>query len=162
MNVSGCCYRERRMPKAVLLSPYLDSYLALLARCGERMPLTLSPTPLGKSYPPPAALTLTPSPAGLPQAGCSAELGPVHGLLPPFLMLIRAGSGEHVWNQVPRRAPSSPFSFSMPRRMWPDLPLKDALIQSTLTEGLPRASRWARQDELDVVHILLVGERGRT
>lgn len=46
--------------------------------------------------------------------------------------------------------------------MWPDLPLKDALIQSTLTEGLPRASRWARQDELDVVHILLVGERGRT
>lgn len=95
------------MPKAVLLSPYLDSYLALLARCGERIPLILSPAPLGKSYPPPAALTLTPSPAGLPQAGCSGELGPVHGLLPPFLMLIRAGSGEHVWNQVPRRAPSS-------------------------------------------------------
>lgn len=95
------------MPKAVLLSPYLDSYLALLARCGERIPLTLSPTPLRKSYPPPAALTLTLSPAGLPKAGCSGELGPVRGFLPPFLMLIRAGSGERVWNQVPRRAPLS-------------------------------------------------------
>ena len=92
------------MPKAVLLSPYLNSYLAVLASCGERIPLTLSATPLGKSYPPPAALTLTLSPAGPPQAGCSGELGPVHGFLPPFLMLIRAGSGEHVWNQVSRRA----------------------------------------------------------
>lgn len=94
---------ERRMPKAVLLSPTLTASWPSQPVRGERISLLLFPgTQLfWGTHPPPAPLTLTPSLA----VHVIDENWVSYRFLPHFLMLIRAGSGEHVWNQVRWPAP---------------------------------------------------------